>query len=327
MSHNIEKITNGASMIHLKPLPRIILVFALVLLTALFFLGGPDFYSARSFKAFWNIGHIVYYALLPFAIFTFTAKRPLRPAAQVVIGLGLALVLGIMVELAQSSFQRTPDAGDIVRNLIGALVGIFFLLPVRETIPRRSLRLLQTAALILAASQIYPIAVAITDEYRVERQFPILSSFETPYEIQRWQGDAKFSVDDDIAATGRHAMRIAMTKNRYSGVNLRYFHENWTGYKWLQMMVYNPSPGDLVITCRIHDQLHIEGTQSYEDRYNQQFTLSPGWNPIQIDLDQVRDAPARRQMDMRHIRGLGLFAARLPHPQTIYIDDILLKKS
>lgn len=308
-----------------KYLPRFILFAFLALLTILFFLGGPDFNSSRSFKAFWNTGHILYYALLPYAIFSLPSKKSAWPAIQIVVSLGLALILGIIVELVQSNFQRTPDAGDILRNIIGALGGIFFLLPARKNISPRPLHLLQTAAILLAATQIYPIAAALTDEHLAARQFPLLSGFETPYEIQRWRGDCEFSIDDTVAASGRHAMRITMNTALYSGVNLHYFQENWSGYQWLQILAFNPSSKSLMITCRIHDRSHTQGTQPYEDRFNQQIRLTHGWNTILIDLAEVKNAPAHRQMDMQHIHGLGLFASALAHPVTIYIDDILLK--
>ena len=34
----------------------------LIIGSILLFLGGPDYFSSRSFKHFWDIGHIVYFA-------------------------------------------------------------------------------------------------------------------------------------------------------------------------------------------------------------------------------------------------------------------------
>jgi VanZ family protein len=308
-----------------KTFPRVILVSTLIMLTILFFFGGPDYYSARSFKNFWNLGHILYYALLTFAICSFPREKAIRPVAQFIICMVVTFILGLLVEFVQSNFQRTPDAGDLFRNMIGACVGMFFLAPLKKTLPRRRLRFIQAVTLFLAGMQIYPITVDLTDEYRANRQFPVLSGFETPYEIYRWRGDTRFFTDDTVAATGGHAMRIDLNTDQYSGVSLHYFHEDWTGYQWFQALVYNPSPENLTIVCRIHDRLHAQSEQRYEDRFNQPFNLTRGWNTIRIDLDHVKNAPRNRRMDMRHIYGIGFFAVRLEHPRTIFIDDVLLK--
>ena len=58
---------------------------------------------------------------------------------------------------------------------------------------------------------------------------------------------------------------------------------------------------------------------------NRSFSMLQGWQTITIPLDQVKTAPEDRQMDMRQIQGVGIFAVRLPRPRTLYIDDIKLR--
>jgi VanZ family protein len=306
-----------------KPLHTALFII-IAILSILFFVGGPDYYSTRSFKAFWNLGHIVYYALLPIALFALTRKKPRTLRVQITIILIVTLLLGIIVELFQANFNRTPDVGDLFRNMIGAAFGIAFILPDRKTIPKRTLRILQTITIILVATQIYPIAAALTDEYQAHSQFPVLADFENPFERQRWTGGAVMTIDDTIAHTGKHSLRVSLDTTLYSGVSLNYFPGDWTGFTRFQFSVYNPSPEPLTITCRIHDLAHTQGIQRYEDRYNHTFTLTQGWNTITIELGDVKNAPANRPMDMHHIRGIGLFATHLPHPRTINIDTLNL---
>ncbi len=47
--------------------------------------------------------------------------------------------------------------------------------------------------------------------------------------------------------------------------------------------------------------------------------MSMGWCTIEIDHENLMYAPKKRQMDLRNIRGVGLFATQLPHPRVIYI--------
>jgi hypothetical protein len=76
---------------------------------------------------------------------------------------------------------------------------------------------------------------------------------------------------------------------------------------------------------RINDQIHDESEmQHYNDRYNTTLPLNPGWNSFQIDLQQLKKAPASRQMDMNSISKVGLFFTHEPSLGTIRIDNIVL---
>ncbi|MCL2340263.1 MAG: succinyl-CoA synthetase subunit beta, partial [Proteobacteria bacterium] len=77
---------------------------------------------------------------------------------------------------------------------------------------------------------------------------------------------------------------------------------------------------------RIHDNQHRKHDMEYQDRFNQTFTLAPGWNDLSISLDKVKTAPRGRTMDMEHIEGFGLFVVRLPQPQALYLDHIYLAR-
>ena len=309
----------------MKRTPSLKILYAvLAVLTILFFLGGPGYYSSRSFKAFWNLGHILYYVLLCMVVFEFARRKAYSVMFQIATILGVSLVLGVLVELLQGGFNRTPDTGDLFRNMIGAAVGIAFFLPGRKTFSKGALRLLQAISFVLVASQVYPVASALTDEYQARSQFPVLADFESPYELQRWEGSAGRSIDDATVYTGKHAMRVSLDTTLYSGVNLKYFPGDWTGFSQFQCSIFNPEKNPLTITCRINDLAHIRGSQHYEDRYNDSFQLPQGWNTITIDLEDVKNAPVDRIMDMRRIRGVGIFATRLPQPRVIYIDDVRL---
>lgn len=124
-------------------LKRPIYIGVLTILTVLFFFGGPDYYSPRSFQAVWNLGHIIYFALLALVIFSWPSKKPHDPVIQILVVLGLTLVIGIFVELFQGWFQRTPDSDDLFRDLLGALCGIVFLWPTFRALDIRFRRVFQ----------------------------------------------------------------------------------------------------------------------------------------------------------------------------------------
>ena len=307
----------------MAPLKRFILLLILLALFLLFFIGGPDYHSPRSYKSLWNLGHILFFLLFPLLIL-FYKRISSNYLIQCIFTLTITIILGAIIELLQNGFQRIPDASDLFRNIIGVFACIFFLLPSRKTISKSILLIMQSGTVVLIGLQIFPVIIAFTDEYIARRQFPELSSFETPFEIQRWSGGADFIIDERIKQTGKASMRVFLNTDKYSGVGLRYFPKNWEGFSYFQFAVFNPSSEGISITCRIHDQKHTEQDQRYEDRFNRTFSIPQGWNTITVSLKDIRHAPQNRQMDMHEIRNVYFFATGLPYQRIIYLDDVKL---
>jgi len=290
----------------------------------LLFLGGPDYLSSRSFKHFWDIGHIFYFALLAVLLLRCKPVCQMSLLKQWVTVLTITLVLGVLIELMQYGTSRTPDTGDIVRDLTGSLLVLVFGRLGARLQPASRRYTLRLIVVMLTLVQSWPLAKSLMDEAIARRQFPLLSGFETPFEIDRWEGDDRLSIDSVMFAPENKVMKIWLTTDQYSGVSLKYFNGDWASARRLQIRLYNPDTYPLQITCRIHDRQHTDGNEEFEDRFNRSYLLTPGWNRIEIDLDEVESSPANRQMDMGHIRGLMLFAASLSKPRILYLDEIRL---
>ncbi len=298
--------------------------FMLVIGSVLLFIGGPDYYSSRSTRCFWDLGHILYFALLAYLLsrWTFVCRMSLQ--GQWFSILAVTLVAGTMIEIMQYGTTRTPDTGDILRDLTGSLlVLVFGPAGLRlQSVWRRYF--LRGMVIVLALFQLWPLTKSLIDEAIARRQFPLLSGFETPFEIERWKGDDRLSIESKLPASKSKLLRISLTTAEYSGASLRYFDGDWASARTLQISLYNPDLDPLPITCRIHDRQHAEGNQEFEDRFNRSYVLMPGWNQIEIDLAEVEKSPAKRKMDMRHIQGVMLFAVSLPVPRVLYLDEMRL---
>jgi VanZ family protein len=195
-------------------------LFPIFLLTLFlfFFIGGPHLYSSRSFHAFWDLGHILFFSLLPLVLFYFR-YIPNKFYVHCMLALVMAIALGAAVELLQSQFQyRQPDLNDFYRDIIGALLCISFFFPSRKSIPRPTLIVMQAGTLVLIISQILPLIIALHDEHLARKQFPLLSGFETRFEIQRWRALPKkrLSVDETVKRTGDASMRVLFDTRKYS---------------------------------------------------------------------------------------------------------------
>jgi VanZ family protein len=293
------------------------------LLFPLFFFGGPDYYSPRSFKNFWNVGHVVFFALLSYKLLTNSSFLKNKSVHyKFIFCLFIAGTLGFTIEYLQSFFGQDVDINDVWRDMLGASIG-FFLSPIALNKRTKIWALLILTVLLIFHA--VPWFFELADEVNAKRQFPVLSDFESDIEITRWSGDAKKSISDEFVFTGKHSLRVDLSTEKYSGVALSYFPRDWTGYQNLVFEIFSLDD-ELDITVRINDQLHEQGEQLYTDRFNRKLALHKGWNTINIDLQDVVNAPATRLMDLSRVSNLGVFVTEQPAPKTIYLDSVKLVK-
>jgi len=292
--------------------------------SVLLFIGGPDYYSSRSFKAFWDLGHILYFALFNILLSRWSIVSRMSLTFQWVTILTITLLVGVTIELLQYGTPRASSAGDVLRDMTGSMLVLVFG-PLRTKLKSSRQRfVLQLSVVLLTLVLVWPLAKSLVDETISWYQFPLLSGFETPFEIDRWEAGSALSVESLPSITDGKLLKLLLTTEQYSGVSLKYFNGNWVPARALRISFYNPDSYPLRIVCRIHDQKHIDGYKEYDDRYNRNFLLMPGLSQVEIDLDEVENSPLTRDMDMSRIRGVGLFVVSLPAPRTLYIDEVRL---
>jgi len=292
--------------------------------STLLFLGGPDYYSSRSLKHLWDLGHILYFILLAFLLSRWSLVSRMSLIWQWGIILFLTFLIGISIELMQYGTTRTPDTGDILRDLTGSLLALVFGPLGSKLQPATRQFSLRLIVMLLTLVQLWPLTKSLIDEAIARYQFPLLSGFETPFEIDRWEDADRLSVESITPISDGKIMKLSLTTDKYSGAALKYFDGNWATARTVQISLYNPYTNPLQITCRIHDLQHTDGNEEYEDRFNRNYLLMPGWNQIEIDLNEVKESPSSRNMDMSRIRGVGLFVVSLPASRTLYLDEVRL---
>lgn len=288
----------------------------------MFFIGGPNDYSPRSFEAVWNLGHVFF-----FFVFTVLLLKRGNPEARfatdciaAVIG---ATVIGVIVEWVQKGLGRSADLNDLIKNTVGVMVALFFILPSRKTLKKGVLFTFQIITLIALGFQTIPVVIAWTDEIIASRQFPILSSFETPFERQRWEGKNR-RIDKQIYVAGRASMRVRFEVDSTAGVKLRHFPRDWSSYKYLQFSVFNPTENQISIVCRIKDRKYGTSNPDVDDGFNQQYILNHGWNTITVKLDSIVTSPEGRHMELYRVFGIRFYSIDSSNSVTIYIDEVKL---
>ena len=307
------------------PLKSSLLTVIAVICFVLFFVGGPDYYSQRSYKHFWDLGHILFFFILSYLILLNWPKSSKTTfLRQSIVIIFIAICLGGLIELVQAGLARTPNIMDLIRDVIGCLVALSFWPQAKKTISKAKLKMFQMISVVLVAIAFLPMVTAFIDEITAMKQFPVLSDLETRFEIDRWTGDADFSIDHEIYYHGKASLKINLNTSLYSGVSLKYFPRNWLNYSELHLSIFNPDEEAIQLTCRIHDKQHTQSLQLYEDRFNRRFSISSGWNLIKIQLKQIVNSPHKRKMALNQIQDLGIYVSSLSKPRTVYIDYVRL---
>ena len=293
-------------------------------LLALTLVGGPDYLASRSFKEGWNIGHIILFSLFTLYILKYCQILPGRKLIfKIIFIIFVVGILSILIEFSQFIFKNgTPDLADVRRNFVGAALGFIFTIRLKN---KYILAFLKVSIYLIILFELLPVSLALADEIRVIRKFPVLSDFESRLELSRWSGRASFTSTIDVAFHGNKSLLINFGTTKYSGISLNYLRRDWTEYSFLKFEIYYPENDSLSFTCRIHDGSHTKGNQAYNDRFNHQYVLHYGWNEISIPLNDIENAPKSRKMDMTDIRAIGIFTIRLPESKRIYLDYVRLE--
>lgn len=294
------------------------------------FLGGPDTQTTRSFKHLWDLGHIGYFGLLIFLFVQLIVKiKIFRKLHLRYLWTGfiiLTLVLGAAIEFLQDGTDREADLADLSRDLMGCLLVLAFHPALK--LSYRPAQMIRAMVFIMLLVFTLPLIKSIIDESIARSQFPVLASFETPFELDRWHGSAYKDIVRLQSFGNRALLQIGFETDLYSGAGLRFMPSDWSGFNSLNLRIINPDgklkPLDL--TIRIHDQEHETGVNPYQyrDRFNTRVQLDQLFNDIKIDLAEVESRPRNRKMDLTRISDISLFTVSLKQQQTIFLDEIYL---
>jgi hypothetical protein len=298
----------------------------------LFFIGGPSYYSSTVFKEFWNIGHILFFALSTYKIIFLIKHKPI-----LIISLTsfiYCILLGGAIELIQSKINRSVSLHDLYRDGIGTLLAfsIFFYKHSKthkkkqnnNQFTRLSIILILTSSTLIIFDQ-NKLYQSLKVNLQARQNFPILADFDNKNELQQWKGN-NLTLSPQHVLTGLYSMKVELSsKTQYAGFTLKEFPSNWQGFEYLLINIYNPNKHIIKICTKISDFEHDLRNQSYNNRFNKCFTLlSNQWNNIKITLEDVKNSPKGRRLDLSNISQLGLFTSGLKNNKIIYLDGIIL---
>ena len=298
-------------------------IYILLLVFPLFFIGGPDYDSRRSVKELWNLGHFFFFIV--FILVQDSYWCSMHRSIYYRIGAACITVtcVGLGTELLQLHItDRFFSWGDVGMDLMGGATALLW--RARRNLTRQQATLTAVVSMALVCVNFVPLGRVLVDEYRSGRDFPLLAGFETSIELRRWASDRVALTRVTLPRVqGNSSARITLTTDKYSGVSLQYFPGDWQGRSALAFQVFNPGQ-PLTLHYRVHDALHRDEMQTYDNRYNGRTLLAEGWNEIIIPMTDIIAGPKGRQMDVTKIRGFGVFVVQQKERRVLFLDNVRL---
>jgi hypothetical protein len=264
------------------------------------------------------MGHVVFFALLTLAV---GKLRPWQSTVDVFIYLGVILLLSLTIEFTQRFLGRDLSAMDMLRNLIGCMLMLLFT-------ARKYLHISVISFLsFVFAFDLTGLAVTSWTDYSIQSRAPVIENFESEFTLARWGSNAEVTLSTEQVMEGNSAGKVIFPiGSTYSAIDFDDVLRNWSGYQALELNIFNPHDELLLLTLRIHDGEHErKQAQAYQDRFNTQLSLQPGWNQLNIPFKDIENAPQNRQLDMTNITNIGLFFSNLELVRVLYFDDFKLK--
>ncbi|WP_331351452.1 VanZ family protein [Cellvibrio sp. UBA7671] len=292
----------------------------ILLVVPFFFVGGPDSFSSLLLKNVWNFGHIIFFAVLMLLVQAF---KPLAHWRQWFLVTIVAIVIGGAIELVQHFVGRNTSVDDVLHNVFGVWLGLFW-----GQKPTRRVWLLRFISVMCVLPSLWSVLDAAWGDVVMRQQFPLVNSFESRHEMQQVQaGAARATVrqSDSVVRHGHRSLSVILSTEKYAGISLLGPYGDWSGYQFLTMDFYNPEAERLELVIKISDYQHDSGRNLHGDRFNYPVVLMTGWNHVRIDLNELRSAPAGRDMQMDKITGFTVFALQLPTSREFYWDNIRLQ--
>jgi hypothetical protein len=307
-----------------------------VLLLILAFGAAPE--RSMFMDAFFDAGHTPLFAGVALAVLGLVRVRG-RGASDLACrwrAFLLTVAIGAITEVLQVfQVDRDPSLIDFARDVAGA--GALLLLlprhrPAYGTEGPRPVRGLpwvawSAGALLLAVSAAN-LGLTTAAYVARDRAMPALARFDGAW-WERWFVETQ---DSSLIAQARPSgldasiaeplARLDLKPGAYPGIGIVEPHPDWTGYRALVITIVSDLDAPLPLALRVHDAAH---DQRYEDRFNRALTVAPGVNRFRIALDDIRRAPDRREMDMRRIRGVLLFAYQRTQPTHVYLGPFRLE--
>jgi len=296
-----------------------------VVIVYLVFFLHLDFNKNRILPQVWNLGHILLFIgiayLLERKIFS---KFVCSIFFEWFSILAISISLGLVIEYLQVLTGRDKSSYDVLLDLVGGMIGFILFSTKLHKLNSRTISMIRIVGTAFTLVAVSPAIIIIVDAVNQRKSFPILLENGSMLELSRIR---KQQVKLGITRTSdKNMLNVTFMKDKYPTIGLKYFNNDWSEYKFLKTLIYNHQKEQLPIRIRLHDTIHRLNGFLFADRYRGEVKLEPGWNDVTIDLNKVKEAPAKRQMDMKSIEELMFFMVNVQSGLKLSFGKVWLEK-
>ena len=256
--------------------------------------------------------HVPIFGIIALSLFVATGLRTdWRPAKRVAFVCVAATALALLSESAQISGPRDASFEDLMSDWLGASAALLFALALsgRHLYPLAARFSVALAGLALCLIALWPF-ISVSIAY-IERnvQQPILVSFDARIgRVFRHTQHATLHLSHDQVSK-KTIGHITLEEGAWPGLIFNDIWPDWRDYSTLVIDFGLEGNEPLEINIRVHDRAHKLGDQPYNDRFNLSYKLQPGRHTLRVPLEQIRNAPKGRQMDLSQIEGIVVFCS------------------
>jgi VanZ family protein len=284
----------------------------------------------------YDFGHIPLFGIM--AVLLFEASRVLFGSSEMrggnhyLIAFVVVAALSLLSEFVQIGVAgREAQARDAVNNMIGA--GAFLALRAVwdrhrwESGDELNRRLLFAAATLVLLLALFPMVTLLWHYGMRAAAFPTLADFDAPWqqpfiEAPRVQRTVSAAPPAWKGRKGRPVVRVTFSPRPWPGILIREPYPDWTGYSVLRFQIFSDLDRSREVVLWINDLSHND---LRSDRYEETFSIEPGLNDFTVALQDLREAPAGREMRLDSVTFLMLFTRRPTDTFDLYLGDIWLE--
>jgi hypothetical protein len=283
---------------------RLFIIIFLAIVTPLFFIPLDAIPPYATVRDVFNFGHIIAFFVV------FSAWQYIKPCNMwwhVLVALIGVLVVSVAIEFAQSISGRNASVDDILKNMVGTCCGIFF-----SGAWSGRARLVKGALILGVLLSCAEVVRGLYIDALMFQQFPVINQFNSFAEKDRVRTDQRARILF-TKVENTSAMAVELQGGSYTGIAIPGFYGDWNGYNEFVFDIFNPSEAILSIALKITDAQHDKGPQGYSHRFNRRLVVNPGWNSYVIPVQQIRQGPEDRPLDLSSIRYVEWFGSNNPH--------------
>ncbi|TWU54461.1 VanZ like family protein [Rubripirellula tenax] len=258
------------------------------------------------------------------------ARFHMLPSAVGIAVIALLLfAFGVAMEYAQSFASRSPSLHDALSNGLGILAGCCLYIAYR----RRKLnpadrivpRFLWGAAGFLIALVWWGPVGTLRDVRALEKDFPLLASFESKAELERWyfnQTEGRLTTTD--ATHGKRSLEVTFPVAEHPAVTLIDLKHDWSKLKTIEWDVVLDSDHSFETAEVWINVIDYSRADDYRDIFRKRFTLRRGEPTLLvISRDELLDpADGKRPVKLGRIEFIEMQMIQ-PTTETIVRADFL----